>query len=968
MRGFKTKDFDILDPTLDLKRSYFIEASAGTGKTFTIENSVIRLVEQGISIDQILVVTFTRAATLELKMRIRRKLEEKKLQNQLLAFEDAKIFTIHGFCFHTLKEHALETGFALSQNEESASLSTFKRIFRDFFRSGLKEDEVHTKQLEKVFKAHQNDFDKLLKELSQTPSAKGRNYSAICSDIDKEVSTLNLHSQTLFQELLGFAPRFGKMCDRQKKLKADNVQGLLNFTRIFEGDRDHLLDLPILKMVPENLLKGFSYPDLLHALNQKLIPLLAEISDLEKIKNALRALFQEFLEHVCESQDLFFYDELLKRMQKCIRDPSFAEEVRSGYKAVFIDEFQDTDPIQWEIFSTLFLNHLPLYLVGDPKQSIYRFRGADLYIYMQAKERMGEEAHTTLTKNFRSDAQLIHAYNTLFSRTPELIKLPKTNQVLPLLPIVPALEETNEGEVIFCQTEEESAYFSFVIEEIERLHQEEHLPYSACALLVKDHYQAKRFCLQCPLPFMTKKSETLLDSEAFTILEDLLLAVYHSRQREYIAKVLGGPLFNVPLENLKIALMEKMELFYRLHQLLKSQGILSFFKALCEEVSFAEERLYLDLLQLVELIAQNASGFEEYLPHLQKIRQSDPEAEGLRRRAMSDADVIQVMTTHVSKGLEFGVIFPAAVMSVIDLKDEEEISEKMRQLYVALTRAKKRAYLPVVDKENTPIHLFLSQALKGQSLEAFVKEHPHFSLVICDNKKRTFLKKKTEPKAVKKEPQKSLCFPNSAIYSYTTLSEKKAFEKEEICLKDHELPVGPETGIVLHRIFEKMDFGLTEADMDIYLMSQIKRTSLEGYFESVKNLVHDARFFPLPAASGEFCLAEVSSRKMIREMEFLYPSDHPSGYIKGFIDLFFEHQGRYYLIDWKSNFLESYSFEKLQEAMDLFDYGLQAKLYKSAAQKYLKLFKKEDSLSEIFYVFLRGLDFEKKTGVYCYAT
>ncbi|MCH9625972.1 MAG: RecBCD enzyme subunit RecB [Chlamydiales bacterium] len=164
MRGF-----DILDPTLDLKKNLFLEASAGTGKTFTIENCVIRLIEEGLSIDQILVVTFTRAATIELKTRIRAHLEKKNLRQALVGFDESKIFTIHGFCFHTLKEYALETGFALNQTEQSASFNTMRSIFKDYLFSELTAAVVHPTQLQKVLGKMQNDSERVFKALAQPP-------------------------------------------------------------------------------------------------------------------------------------------------------------------------------------------------------------------------------------------------------------------------------------------------------------------------------------------------------------------------------------------------------------------------------------------------------------------------------------------------------------------------------------------------------------------------------------------------------------------------------------------------------------------------------------------------------------------------------------------------------------------------------------------------------------------------------
>lgn len=936
--------FDVLDPLLDLRRSYFLEASAGTGKTFTIENIVVRLLQEGLEIDQILVVTFTRAATLELKMRIRRNLEEKKLTKALLAFETAKIFTIHGFCFHTLTEYAFETGFPLNQEEESATPETLKKIFRDFLRTELTDEEIHPKQLEKVLKRSHYDLEKVFRELTSHHSVPGRSFQEIALEINDEMQKISIDKE----EMLALAPLFGGMCDRKKNLKPEIIEGIM---------RGDLIDSPLTKMIPENLLRNRTYPEMLLSLNERLIPLLNEVSDVHAIMGRLRERAQTFITHICAQEDLFFYDDLLKHMQKNIRNPLLAEKMRAHYKAVLIDEFQDTDGIQWEIFSTLFLGHLPLYLVGDPKQSIYAFRGADLYAYMEAKKRLGEETHATLTRNFRSQPSLIEALNALFSRAPDLISLPKTGETLSVPPILSALPETCKGEIVFCDAADESTLFSFIVQEIERLHRRENIPYQGCAVLVKDRHQAKRFCAHCSLPFSLRKTESLLDSDALPVLEDLLIALLNPREWSSVAKALGGPLFCYPLEDLGTPLETQIESFYRYHHLLMTEGILSLFQTLKEEVGFPTEPLYLDLLQLVELLAEKTPSAEDFLPFLQKLKQEDPDSEIVKARAKWSEDAIQVLTLHVSKGLEFDVVFPIALIASVEMKEEEDLSEKMRQLYVAFTRAKKRLYLPLSDKENTPMHVFLSKVLKGESPASFARNHPHFSFTTCPLENPP--KRIVQPAPLPLPKQQIPLFPTSTIQSFSSLAEKKQHHLPHL-LSEGEMPTGSITGILLHSIFERLDFSLTGSELRTFLSTQLKGTHLEPWLTKIERLINNTLHTPLPAPTDSFCLADVDPKKMVREMEFIYPTE--KGYLKGFVDLFFEYQDRYYIVDWKSNALENYSPEKLHEAMLFHEYLLQAELYETAAQKYLKLFNKDNNFAGSFYMFLRGL--EEGNGIY----
>jgi len=958
MRGF-----DVLDPSLDLKKNYFLEASAGTGKTFTIENIVVRLLQEGTAVSRILIVTFTRAATLELKMRIRKRLEEKKMFSTLALWEEAKIFTIHGFCFHTLKEHAFLTGFSLNQTAESASGEDQKKILKDFLRLGLPPYEIHHRQLEKVIKkGRQQGLDGLLHAISQTPSPGGRSYQEIQEEILSELSLFPKNIQV--DDLLELATYFKGFCNRQGKVHTEFLEGFHRTARLLNHhDVENIVDLPLIKMVPQNLKQKHVYPSILESCFQKIIPLLTEVSDVDCILKRLNRRASFYMQEVCARDDLFFYDDFIKQMQKNISLPPFAEAVRNCYDAVLIDEFQDTDPVQWDIFSTLFLNRCPLYLIGDPKQSIYRFRGADLYVYMKAREELGEKAFATLNRNFRSQPTLVDALNILFQNAKDIIQLPKTGQTIACTPIIAALEQKGGSNLTFCKAENEEALFAFICNEIERLKMEEGIPYSACAVLVKDRYQANRFSSFCQLPVVSAKQESLAETDAFPILEDLLNAALNPRERSPVIKALSGPLFGHSLQALAQSLESFVEPIYRYHTLLVSKGIVSFFQTISNELIFSSYALFLDMWHLVEIIAENTSSVEEYLPFFQKLKLLDPSVDLLKARLKTTEEAVRLMTLHVSKGLEFEAVFPVGLMCESDMQEPEEASEKMRQLYVALTRAKRHLYLPVTDQENTPLQVFLTKILKGETLEAFVKRHSVFSLVKCDQSTPFFPKTSVADVSKKVVQREIFLFPSCAIHSYSSLTRQFEHTISPIPLEGR-MPAGSEVGSLLHKVFEDLDFLKKDTQLKSYLESKLSGTVLETWLEEIERLVDHTLYAQLPSPKGAFCLAEVDPENMIREMEFFYPSDNPEGYIKGFIDLFFEHHGFYYCVDWKSNLLKDYEQESLHEAMQLHQYPLQASLYQKAVQKYLQLFQRQEQFVGSFYLFLRGTQKGTHKGVY----
>lgn len=924
MRGF-----DVLAPDLPLFENRFLEASAGTGKTFAIENLVVRLLQEGIPLNEILVVTFTRAATIELKERIRAHLPTE----QLVQFDEAKIWTIHSFCFHCLQEHALQTGFSLDQIEESGQADLLKEIIKDFLRTAT---VLSPKQLEKVL----NDrlLDRIFGLVSQRLPIEPPDWNFPRFEVDPD---------KLLEDLLALAPQYGKLCGKQKQVKPEILEGLKRFTRWIGGEPVDPVDFPIVKFTEENALKrtvspSLNYPGLLEEFQLDLIPKLASFSNPEHILAVLAEEARLHAERVIEEEDLVFFEDLLRKMAKQTADPAFAQTVRRQYQAVLIDEFQDTDPLQWKIFSTLFLTEEfkgPVYLVGDPKQSIYRFRGADLYTYMEAKKTMGEKSHASLQTNYRSTPSLVQELNILFSK--DFITLPKTGETISSPPVEAASRlkpiADGKGSLHFLIAENEEVLFSTIVHEIARLD----LPLRECAVLVSDRHQAERFMNACPLPAVSKRSRSLLDSPAFETLLELIRAAQNPRDRSAMARVLGGPLFGYPLNEIP----EEFERFYRYRRLLESEGILALFQAAAADSNLSDARLYQDMMQLVEM---GVHIKEDYLSFYQGLMRLDPEAERLRARAAAEEEAIQVMTIHVSKGLEFSVVFPIGIatpfkkhkglvrcenrLALSDpLSEAEERSEKMRQLYVACTRAKQRVYVPVL-KNDSPISAFLENADFSAASQEVCRLYPP-----------PVFSKKEAP--VQREIQLDKTYPPLAIHSYSSIVAYEPAEKRSI--PEGIMPAGQETGVLIHQLFENFSFG--NAEIHSFVQKELQGTFLESWTSEAASMMEWALNHPLPAPDGSFPLAAVDPKKMIKEMEFLFPSEEPPGFFKGFVDLFFEHEGGYYFIDWKTNIVDT----SVEEVIRTHHYDVQAAIYQNAAERYLKLFDDEIRFKGAFYLFLR---------------
>lgn len=355
-------DFKLLEDPL--RGHTLIEASAGTGKTYSLEHIVLRLVvERGIAIGRMLVVTFTKAATAELKSRIRGKLiavrklvtegvaptdknlleqferwdeldpdlVRERLDRAVREFDDAVILTIHSFCQKTLSDFVFTSGgsYGVDSGEENDLLG---RTAEEFLR--LEARRANESGTTEAFRALQTlKLDKALSKLAAEPeSARSR---AVFSNegFPKELDDQNAAAyEEMLERFLAWAPA------RYEALKRE-------------------------------------------------------------------ASYQTF-------------DDMLVRTEAGLKaDPAFAAVVRSHYDVVLIDEFQDTDPLQYGIFSTLFGDPAfgkTVFFVGDPKQAIYSFRNADFETYRKASDEIGR--HRKLAKNFRTTPVLMHFFNLFFER------------------------------------------------------------------------------------------------------------------------------------------------------------------------------------------------------------------------------------------------------------------------------------------------------------------------------------------------------------------------------------------------------------------------------------------------------------------------------------------------------------------------------------------------------------------------
>lgn len=478
--------------TFDLARSplegfNLIDASAGTGKTYTICGLVLRLLlEKNLAIEQILVVTFTEAATEDLRNRIRQTLRRallavgngasddsflqeylkiakpveaaQRLSDALRSFDEAAIYTIHGFCHRMLLENSFESNTLFDTELIADDSELIKEIIEDYWRRALSEssnlfctyatDKLTPDSLQSFLKPliphfflqfiPDMEFAVGCRHLTLPEKEYTGVYRSVCREWTanrREIVSDLLNSQALKRNIYtkaGLADLITAMDEMASTCRPSPCLfkkfALLTSGRIKAGTKaKHPPNILAFHTLCEQLLEAAnnlcaSYDRCLIAHHKRFLDSFRDEFNLRKKRD-----------------NVYTFDDLLCRLHGTLTGPAgsfLAETIARKYPAALIDEFQDTDPLQYEIFKAIYDKRFLLFLIGDPKQAIYSFRGADIFTYMDAAS-SPNLAHHTLGINHRSTPTLVKAVNTFFSRAPN----PFVFDAISFHSVSPALKE-----------------------------------------------------------------------------------------------------------------------------------------------------------------------------------------------------------------------------------------------------------------------------------------------------------------------------------------------------------------------------------------------------------------------------------------------------------------------------------------------------------------------------------------------
>ncbi|NOY74742.1 MAG: UvrD-helicase domain-containing protein [Kiritimatiellaeota bacterium] len=993
---------------IDIRKNAVIEASAGTGKTYTITKLLVRiLLEREIPIEKILIVTFTEKATSELKERIRAEItleakhrsaaaERESLKAALSNFSNAQIFTIHGFCNKILRENAFET--------------------RQPFDLELVDDS----------KILLDELNSIKREWTRVP------------DIESILAEFDYNS--------GWDEKAAKLASAI----------------------DWAEDVVIPRPSP--------WKDVLNASE----PISGKVFEVSVIRELyLRSKERKHL------NGLISYDDMVGNLRDALtseENPAvelLSSRLRSNYDIALVDEFQDTNMRQWSIFKNIFFEDSAdtgnrLMIIGDPKQAIYGFRGADVHAYEKARDEMISEGASfyRLAVNYRSMPNLTEAFNIFFKEwygDEARVDSPSDRSVSgPRLGADPT--NTAAFNVIAASAPELLApalkrdiakqYARKVVEllgnmEIHVGGERRFLTPSDICFLVRSKSEApfieealKRRGI--PSSFY-KKPGLYASNEALQFqiilsalakpdgrgMRKALLSIFFRVRPEELPGLEGAPDPNLEarwLRILELALKREWPSLFR--ELLENSGACftvadtprqaANLKQIARELTYEAVKKNLDATTLLGQLND-------------KMKSSQSTDEALHERD-TDKPAVRIMTIHACKGLEFPVVFLFAAMTgkknreiyakyycgakrvnVYDFSgdaakthdkelSEEKINEAQRLFYVAFTRAVFKLFVPV----------FIPKSKSGEYakyvLDRVIESKDEMeSIPSVANEALPDIPSMDEKNAETETPPSPPIPPNVAfntrkIRSFSTLVKKNLLDTADFTIGDSaeekiddepSLPLekdpvefvkvypppGTRTGDVIHTTLEKMDFGLRAScesfeefrnNEALSALIAERMAAKEFKTDEIRDengnvvgslstefakLIWNALGKRLPFLDGKR-ICDISPEDMKKEMGFLLSTRRDA--LTGIIDLLFripdENGGNtYYILDWKGNHSpDGYRPSTLKDTvMREHGYQLQYELYSLAMKRWFDSLEIDNArLGGAVYLFCRGVNCE----------
>ncbi|UDG82617.1 exodeoxyribonuclease V subunit beta [Candidatus Vallotia cooleyia] len=1208
----KVPDLDVFACELDGITQ--IEASAGTGKTWNICALYIRLlIEKNLKADQILVVTFTKSATIELQDRIRAllmQIEEgveldnpfitrligrivdgeapeitmqctlKKIRRALHSFDQAAIYTIHSFCQRALQVAPFSAAMPFLFKTKADDTALLFDIAAQFWRNRVESEAARVPSFAHWLVSKGVGpavLQALLAQRLKKPLADLVWTNPTCNaSIDTTIDHF-VHASNLWREELEQITQWLANCAthlNQRTHKPAQIQAaLLAWEHFFaRGDRYAAIPKDALKLTLSSLTTSAQARCKLmaHPFFDSADRLISAIREEQAIHlSHWFSLVREWLQigplSVVErhrTAQAISFDGLLSNLHNALHTHCWlSDALRERYPAALIDEFQDTDPLQFSIFRKIFATKGALFFVGDPKQAIYSFRAADLHTYLNA--RTYASARYMLSINQRSSPAMIAACNRLFSANPRAFML----DGLDYYPVRAGIRARpifyDRHDMIGATSGSKAALRVWLLPDHIPLNKRdaEHVAAESCAteiarlmydsrvgnvmigtdlltpaniaILVQTHRQGmlmKRVLHKFGIGSIELSKTSVFSSIDAEQCERVLLAIDTPSDFLRLRMALSTDWIGLDASALWDLKKGKPDAIEKQHNQLVVAGLdlaswverFTGYKLLWQDRGFSAmwrimmrelrimirlasaidgERRLTDVNHLAELLQARDTehpGIASTLFWL-TIQRTDPSPrDETQLRLESDQDLVQIVTVYKSKGLEYPVVFcpfltngalragSGSTPNPLQMAREyysddgravlhfgcdgneaqridrgmmrEQAAERVRLIYVALTRAVYRCYLVAgvyksggysSTKESRKSVLNWLVAGRSTDLDTWLHEPPETAALLAfwyslsDNKdgsivvmpiptveKRDLLSHPdvSHVDVRTRAPTRRL-FDGWRTASFSSLvfdrrrllppiddilHEKPAHEDYDLFQTDEQLiisnlppiqnsalfgftdddilhfPRGLAAGNCLHRLMELADL-CNPASWPTAIVRALSEQPVNSLELDAKRLsammirlLRDLTHTPIEA---DFMLGDLDPLRRLTELEFVFPvssldmsqfstmlEEHGitgvtlddgilHGYMRGFIDSVVEFHSRFWIIDWKSNYLgnshHAYRAHAISTVMDTHAYRLQALIYTIALHRHLKArlpgYDYDTHFGASLYLFLRGV-------------
>lgn len=773
----QVREFNVCDPDL-LTHKNVIEASAGTGKTFSIAILFLRLIlEKNFQIHHILAVTFTNAGADEMKsrvpvyLRLARELLKSgnppadtdvqgqllwriltqalthatpdqlmlRLELALMSMDQVQIYTIHGFCKNIVTQFAFDCAARFDLDLTTDEDALLYRAMADYFR-------MHFQMLPPIAARYVLDQD-ITPDTLVTPLARTLSNPFVCLRPENPEPVTRDDLERCSAELVGLSEQLAAMYSREtgavnaaiqtirigsERIHARrNAEAIEELVRFFRMPEPELFSISDLDAVPEKALTGWYHrlrAGVITAQPNAAAPglLFFEVWDQYVRQCAFfnqrmaaytlyhqcgaRAFARNWLAEAKAAANQMTFNDLIMIVFQALqsnRRSALIQSVQAACKAVLIDEFQDTDSVQYAIFKALFFDSAcAVYLIGDPKQAIYSFRGADIFAYLMARSdpEIPDNRRFTMTRNFRSTPSLVRGIAALFSIQEQPFLHPDIQftavEGQSSLTFVdgeaapPPLVLWVWPETLTNVRKARELFSRAVVHEIAGLvcprsphglvdSTGEKRPVNPgdIAVLCRNSLEIKRLKTlldRAGIPNVTAKSDSIVESEEAHLFLQFIMAVLEPARTDLLRGVLLSGLFALPVEAVKALAEQELEWeawlnrFARYHALWLTRGLMVMWHTFTAEnqvrariLAFPNgERRLTNADHLAEVLDARARTANLGLSGTVALLESwirDPgaieEADALKLRMDTDADAVKLMTIHASKGLQFPIVF-----------------------------------------------------------------------------------------------------------------------------------------------------------------------------------------------------------------------------------------------------------------------------------------------------------------------